>query len=105
MLKFISVNKKPPTGVTSVMPSTIVVTSIPPHFDDETTHDGESIHRRTILPIVDEMTRGMTDLELNYYNSLNDIERMAMVIAKDHLSTSFCLFKTIGFKNFISKMN
>jgi hypothetical protein len=53
---------------------------------------------------INGMTDEMTDSEVLYYNSLNDIEKMAMVIAKDHLSTSFCLSKTIGYKTFISNM-
>jgi len=43
------------------------------------------------------------ELKKEYLQNLNEKERVAMEIAKDHLKTSFDLEKCIDFKNWSSK--
>ena len=43
------------------------------------------------------------DLLSNYINSLDERNKIAYEIAKDHLGTSFDLEKSIGFLNFKEK--
>ena len=43
------------------------------------------------------------ELKKTYLQNLNEKERIAMEIAKDHLKTSFDLEKCIDFKNWSSK--
>jgi hypothetical protein len=44
-------------------------------------------------------------LRENYINSLNSIERIALKIAEENLESSFCLEKSIGFLNYLKKIN
>ena len=37
-----------------------------------------------------------------YMSSLNDSDRLVMDIAKDHLGTSFCMEKSVGFVEFLA---
>jgi hypothetical protein len=37
-----------------------------------------------------------------YMSSLNSSDRLVMNIAKDHLGTSFCLEKSVGFVDFLA---
>ena len=41
----------------------------------------------------------------NYINQLNEKEKNALSIAKEHLDTSFNISKSIGFINYISTVN
>ena len=41
----------------------------------------------------------------NYINQLNEKERKALSIAKEHLASSFSISKSIGFINYISTVN
>ena len=93
MLRFI--NKPNPTAAATTSPAAPSTPTAAPTPLDPTTVKSVQMN---------EMTREMNNSEKLYYNSLNDVERMAMVIAKDHLSTSFCLSKTIGYKTFISTL-
>jgi alkaline phosphatase len=45
---------------------------------------------------------GATVEERSYINSLTELERRALVIAKDHLLHSFCIRKSNGYKKFMS---
>ena len=38
-----------------------------------------------------------------YVNSLNDSEKKTLIIARDHLGTSFDIEKSIGFLEYIQK--
>ena len=51
---------------------------------------------------VEEPVKEDTDPLVAYTASLNDFDRMVMEIAKDHLGTSFCLEKSVGFIEFLS---
>ena len=44
-----------------------------------------------------------TELMKKYIESMNDKERVAYEIAKDHLQSSFDLVKSIGYKKFAEK--
>jgi len=44
-------------------------------------------------------------LRENYINSLNSIEIIALKIAEENLESSFCLEKSIGFLNYLKKIN
>ena len=37
----------------------------------------------------------------NYISQLNDIEKKVLIIAKEHLETSFSIEKSIGFKQWL----
>tara|TARA_Y100000287_G_C13994419_1_gene244420 strand:- start:158 stop:397 length:240 start_codon:yes stop_codon:yes gene_type:complete len=45
----------------------------------------------------------ITELMKRYIESMNDKERVAYEIAKDHLQSSFDLVKSIGYKKFAEK--
>ena len=45
----------------------------------------------------------ITELMMRYIESMNDKERVAYEIAKDHLQSSFDLVKSIGYKKFAEK--
>ena len=45
----------------------------------------------------------ITELMMRYIESMNDKERVAYEIAKDHLQSSFDLVKSIGYKKFVEK--
>ena len=47
-----------------------------------------------------EETNMNNDLITEYLNSLNDLEKQALEIAKEQLESSFCLEKSIGFLEF-----
>ena len=40
-----------------------------------------------------------------YKNSLNDLERKALIIAEKNLRSSFCIEKSIGFLEFLKSQN
>ena len=40
---------------------------------------------------------------IEYINSLNETELKALIIAKNHLKSSFNLYKSNGFQEFLSK--
>lgn len=44
----------------------------------------------------------VTDPVEVYLSSLNSSDRLVMDIAKDHLGTSFCLKKSVGFVDFLA---
>lgn len=49
-----------------------------------------------------------TSLEIqlqNYLDSLSEKEKQTLEIAKDHLQTSFCLEKSIGFLEWLKSNN
>lgn len=43
------------------------------------------------------------NLEIEYINSLTEMERLGYEIAKSHLGSSFSLVKSIGFKDWVAK--
>ena len=45
------------------------------------------------------------DLATKYLNQLSETEKKAYLIAKEHLETSFDLFKSNGFKNWEKSIN
>ena len=45
----------------------------------------------------------ITELIKRYIESMDDKERVAYEIAKDHLQSSFDLVKSIGYKKFVEK--
>ena len=50
----------------------------------------------------------ITSLEIqlqNYLDSLSEKEKQTLEIAKDHLQTSFCLEKSIGFLEWLKSNN
>ena len=51
---------------------------------------------------VEEPVKEDMDPLVVYSASLNEFDRMVMEIAKDHLGTSFCLEKSVGFIDFQS---
>lgn len=48
-------------------------------------------------------TMGNSTDEKQYVDGMDDKERLAFEIAKDHLGSSFDLSKSIGFKKFVDK--
>jgi len=45
------------------------------------------------------------ELQEQYIQSMNEMEKQGYIIAKDHLGSSFSLEKSIGFKEWLKKQN
>ena len=45
----------------------------------------------------------LTSLEEEYVKSLSEVEKATMKIAEDHLKTSFCMKKSIGYLKWLSQ--